>query len=343
MSEPGFTLGEIAGRIGGRVVGDESARITGVAPLRQAGAGDISFLASDKRRYLDDLAAGRATAVVLADPALAPGRHCVVVDDPVAAFDQILAMFPTPRDVPAGVSPAAHVDPSAKLAEGVCVGPGAVIQSGCQVGAGTVIWSSVFVGRDCRIGGDCVLHPGVVLREQTELGDRVVIHSNSTLGADGFGYRQAGGRHVKVPQVGRVVVGDDVEIGANVCIDRAKCGATTVGSGTKIDNLCQIAHNVQIGEHCLIMSHTGIAGATELGRYVVLAGNVGVRDNIRLGDQAVVAACACVSSDIEPGQVWGGIPAHDQRQAAREYVAIRKLPEMLKQVQQMARKLGIGD
>jgi len=340
QSPTSTTLGAIAQQVGGRVVGDPATPIAGVAPLHQAGPTDISFLASAKADLRAELAASRAAAVVLADPADAQGRAALVVADPVETFDRILAMFPTPQSPPpAGVDASAHVDPSARLGDGVAVGCGAVIQAGCAVGDRSVLWPNVFVGRDCRIGAGCVLHPGVVLREQTELGDRVIIHPNAVLGADGYGYRQVGGRHVKVPQVGRVVIGDDVEIGANVTIDRAKCGATTVGRGSKIDNLCQIAHNVQIGEDCLVMALCGIAGSVRLEHHAVLAGHVGLRDNIRIGAGAIVTAFSGVGRDLEPGAVVSGVPARDHRTEMRAKGLYYKLPELFKQVERLAKRL----
>lgn len=338
----GYRLSQIAQRINGHVAGDANVDITGVAPLKQARAGDISFLASGKPEFLADLENSRASAVVVKDPAAAPGRDCIVVDDVVLAFDNVLAMFPTPLTPPTGVHPSAVIDPTARLGEGVCVGAGVVVQKDAVVGPRTVLWPNVFVGAACAIGADCVLYPGVVLREQTELGDRVTIHPNSTLGADGFGYRSdpKTGIHHKVPQVGRVVVGNDVEIGANSCIDRAKFGATRIGDGSKIDNLCQIAHNVQIGPGCLIAALAGIAGSTELEHHVVLAGHVGLRDNIKLGAGTIVTACSCVSQSCPAGSVLSGRIAKDHRTNMREMVLTARLPELFKRVDELIARLG---
>ena len=342
MASSGYSLGEIAEHVGGRVepAGSAAVRIFGVAPLRTAGAGQISFLASNKPQILADLAASKASAIVAKSAAAAAGFNVIVVPDPVEAFDRVLGLFPTAQCPPRpGVDPAAHVDATAQLGEGVAIGPGAVVQANCRIGPRTVLWPNVFVGIDSRIGADCVLHPGVVLREQTVLGDRVVLHANVVIGADGFGYRTDAktGVHHKVPQVGRVVIEDDVEVGANSTIDRAKFGATRIGRGAKIDNLCQIAHNVQVGEGCLIAALTGVAGSAELDHHVVLAGHVGIRDNVHLGAGSVVTACSCVSQDVLPGGVLSGVPARDHRTQMRQLALIHRLGELFQRVDELTK------
>lgn len=337
-----WTLQQIADRVGGAtIVGSPAVRIAGVAPLRVAGAGQISFFTAAPK-LAEDLKACKASALVVKDAALAGKFNLLVVPDPVLAFDQVLGLFPTVQCPPRlGVDPSAHVDPAAELAEGVAVGPGAVIQTGSRVGARTVIWPNVFIGADCRVGADCVLHPGVVLREQTELGDRVIIHPNAVLGADGFGYRtdRKTGIHHKVPQVGRVIVEDDVEIGANAAIDRAKFGATRIGRGSKIDNLCQIAHNVQIGPGCLIAAMTGLAGSAELDHHVVLAGHVGIRDNVHLAAGTVVTAMSGCSHDTEPGEAMSGHYGQPHREYLRQMALTRRLPELFRRVDELADRL----
>lgn len=341
MNGPTYTLADIAEKVGGRVVGDPATQITGVAPLRQARPGDISFLASSKQQFRDDLAAGSPGAILLGDESLARGIPAIVVDKPRETFDEILALFPTRTSPPEGIHSAAQIDPSAELAPDVVVGPGAVIQSGVRIGPRTVIWPNVFVGCDSRIGEDCTLHPGVVIREQTQIGDRVIIHPNAVLGADGFGYRQVGGKHVKVPQVGRVIVGNDVEIGACAAIDRAKCGATTIGNGVKIDNHCQIAHNVQIGDHALLMAQCGIAGSAIIEHHAMLAGKVGVADNLKVGAGTIVTAAANILGDASgERQVLGGWFAQDHRDNLRQLVNLRRLGELIEKVDKLAERLG---
>ncbi|MDD4888638.1 MAG: UDP-3-O-(3-hydroxymyristoyl)glucosamine N-acyltransferase [Phycisphaerae bacterium] len=344
MASAGFTLQQIAERLGSQatVVGQGGALITGVAPLHSAQAGQISFLATTKSRVLADLASTKASAIVVKDASSAPGFNLIVVPDPVEAFDLILGLFPTPQcPPPAGVDPAARIDPGAELGEGVAVGPGVVVQAGARIGPRTVLWANVFVGADCRIGADCTLHPGVVLREQTELGDRVIIHPNAVLGADGFGYRtdRKTGVHHKVPQVGRVIVGNDVEIGANTTIDRAKFGSTRIGNGAKIDNLCMIAHNVQVGDGCLIAALTGLAGSVELDHHVVLAGHVGIRDNVHLAAGTIVTAMSGCSHDTKPGDVQSGHYGQDHRVYLRQMALTKQLPELFQRVKELADRL----
>jgi UDP-3-O-[3-hydroxymyristoyl] glucosamine N-acyltransferase len=344
MGNASYTLEQVVERIGkpARLLGDARVAITGVSPLRSAEPGHISFLVSNKPRYLADLRTCKASAVVVDDESVTGEFSRVVVPDPAEAFDRVLALFPTPQaPPPAGVHPAAFVDPSAELADGVAVGPGCVVQAGAKIGPRTVLWPNVFVGVDCTIGADCVLHPGVVLREQTQLGDRVILHANAVIGADGFGYRtdRKTGIHHKVPQVGRVIIGNDVEVGACTTIDRAKFGATRVGDGAKIDNLCHIAHNVQIGPGCLLAAFAGVAGSTELGHHVVLAGHAGVVDNVRIGDGSVITAMSAARSDTAPGAVLSGQYACEHRQYLRQTALIRRLPELFEQVAALTRKL----
>jgi UDP-3-O-[3-hydroxymyristoyl] glucosamine N-acyltransferase len=210
----------------------------------------------------------------------------------------------------------------------VAIGPGAIVSDGAHIGDGCILHAHVFIGADVSLGAECEIWPNVVIRERVQVGNRVVIHPNTTIGADGFGYQFSGGHHRKIPQIGTVVIEDDVEIGANCAIDRAKFGATRIGAGTKIDNLVQIAHNVQIGPHCLIVAQCGIAGSARLGRGVVLGGQVGVRDHITLHDGVQSAACACISKDIPAGTTVIGAPAVPQDQFIRERAKVRRLPQM---------------
>lgn len=343
-----YTLAQVAERIGppARVIGDGGVVITGVSPLRAAQPGHISFLVANKPRYLADLKTCKASAIVVSDESAADGFNRIVVPDAAEAFDRVLALFPTPQaPPPAGIHPAAHVDPSAQLAEGVAVGPGCVVQAGVKIGPRTVLWPNVFVGVQCEIGADCVLHPGVVLREQTQLGDRVIVHANAVLGADGFGYRtdRKTGIHHKVPQVGRVIIGNDVEIGACTTIDRAKFGATRVGDGTKIDNLCMVAHNVQIGPGCLMAAFAGIAGSTELGHHVVMAGHTGIIDNVTVGDGTIITAWSALMHGVGPGQVMSGPYAQNHRDHLRQLALIKRLPELFEQVEALTRKLEAAE
>ncbi len=330
-----LTLAEVAALVGGELRGAAAQRVTHVAPLHEAGPDALSWLGHD--RYIPQFEQSRAGAVLVRTGSLAAGaaRNLVIVADPDLALCALLPRFaPPPPLVPPGVHPTAVVAADAEIA-GACVAAGVYVGSGARVGEGTQLHPGVYVGDRARIGRNCVLWPGVVIREDVSLGDRVVIHANATIGADGFGYLQRGGRHVHVPQVGTVVVEDDVEIGAGACIDRARSGATRIGRGTKIDNLVQIAHNVTIGEHCMIVAQVGIGGSTTLGRYVVLAGQSGVIDHLDVGDGAQVAAQSGVLRNLDAGKKYMGFPAIESRTFLRQQVHLGELPEMLERLRKL--------
>jgi UDP-3-O-[3-hydroxymyristoyl] glucosamine N-acyltransferase len=217
-----------------------------------------------------------------------------------------------------------------------------VVGEGAQLGAGVVLHSGVVVGDNCKLGPNTILFPNVTIYPRTEIGQRVRIHAGTVIGADGYGYVLDQGAHRKVPQVGNVIVGDDVEIGANVAIDRGALGPTVIGKGTKIDNLVQIAHNVQIGEHCIVIAQVGVAGSTKLGNYVILAGQAGVGGHLKIGDKVTVGAQAGVMNDIPDGQMWLGSPAQPDKQTKRQMIAIQHLPELLRRVTRLEKKLGLN-
>ncbi len=333
-----ITAGELARLVGGELCGDDARVIRGVATLEDAGPDDLSWVG--EARHLTRLA-GSAAGVVLVPVggAVSTERTVIRVADPNLALCTALAALAPPQPtVPPGVDPRSCVADSA-VVEGACVGPYVFVGPGAVVGAGTQLHPGVYVGAHSRIGRDCVLWPNVVLREYTTLGDRVVLHANVTIGADGFGYLQRNGRHVKIPQIGRVVIEDDVEIGANSCVDRARSGVTRVGRGTKIDNLVQIGHNVRIGEHCIIVAQCGISGSTTLGDHVVLAGQVGLIDHLKIGNRVVVAAKSGVARDIPDGQVWRGIPAVENSEYGRQAVGVRRLPEIMQQLRALTKRV----
>jgi UDP-3-O-[3-hydroxymyristoyl] glucosamine N-acyltransferase len=335
------TLADIAALIGSTPPADGARPVTGVATLTEARSDELSFITSDA--YADELAATRAAGVImqkklrLAPPA---DKTVLVVEDADLAVAKVLELFapPVPRP-PAGVDAAARVAPSAKLAADVAVGHGAFVGERSRIGARTVLHPGVYVGDDVVIGEDCVLYPNVVVRERITLGSRVFIHAGSVLGTDGFGYRWDGARHAKVPQIGTVVVEDDVEIGSCVCIDRAKFAETRIGRGTKIDNLVQIAHNVRVGPHCIVVAHVGIAGSAKLGAGVVLGGQVAVRDHVTVGDGAMVAATSAIAEDVAPKSFMSGTPALPHRQSLREQAAMRRLPDLVVQVRKLQEEL----
>jgi UDP-3-O-[3-hydroxymyristoyl] glucosamine N-acyltransferase len=331
------TLSDIATLLGCPPPPEGARNITGIATLADAKPDEISFVTSEA--FAEAFAATRAAGVImhkklrLAPPA---DKAVLVVDDADLAVAKVLELFapPVPKP-PAGVDRAARVAASASVAPDAAVGPHVFVGERARVGARTVLHPGVYLGDDVAVGDDCVLYPNVVVRERITLGSRVIIHAGSVLGSDGFGYRWDGSKHAKVPQIGTVVVEDDVEIGSCVCIDRAKFANTRIGRGTKIDNLVQIAHNVQVGPHCIIVANVGIAGSAKLGAGVVLGGQVAVRDHVTVGDGAMVAATSAIAEDVPPKSFMSGTPALPHRQSLREQAALRRLPDLVVQVRKL--------
>jgi UDP-3-O-[3-hydroxymyristoyl] glucosamine N-acyltransferase len=331
------SLGELAGLVGGDLEGDPSLEIRGFASLESAGPGDLSFVAA--ARHLD-AARQSAAAALIAPPGLdLAGRAAIRVAQPYAAMAVVLRVFfPEPAVTP-GVHPMAYVAEGARVAEGATVSAFAVVGARSVVECGAVLHPHVFVGPDCRVGEGSVLHPHVVLRERVVVGRRVIVHPGSVLGADGFGYVFDGQSHRKIPQVGQVVVEDDVEIGANVAVDRATLGETVIGRGTKIDNLVQIGHNTVIGSNTVIVAQAGIAGSCRIGRSVVLGGQVGIADHVTVGDGAQIGSQAGVHRDVPAGAGMIGTPAMAGDTGLRALAAIGRLPELLRDVRALGRRM----
>ena len=331
------TLGELARIAGGELEGDGSAVIRGVAAIKEAGPGEITFLANPK--YLKELKGTNASAVIAAPGIDVGGRPAIRAGNPYFAFTKVLKAFHPAKEHPGRVMDGAHVRPEAKLAAGVTVYPGAYVEAGASVGENTVLYPGAFVGEGSSLGRDCTIYPNVVIREGVRVGDRVIIHGGSVLGADGFGYATEGGKHYKIPQVGGVVIEDDVELGANVTVDRGALGDTVVRRGSKIDNLVQIAHNVVVGEDSIIVAQAGVSGSTQLGHHVVLAGQVGIVGHIKIGDGVIVGAKSGVSNNLEAGQMYSGIPALPHRDWLKVQAVLPKLPEMRKLLNELAKKV----
>jgi UDP-3-O-[3-hydroxymyristoyl] glucosamine N-acyltransferase len=334
-----MTVDQIAELIGCAAPPQGGRRIiTGVAALECAASCDLAYLSSD--RYLKDFQSTQAGAVIVQQRVKLPpderNTAVLVVDDAELALAKVLTALapPIPRP-PIGIDPTARIASTVMMGEDVAIGPQVVLGERAHIGSGTILHAGVFIGDDAKVGDHCELFPGVVVRERIILGHRVIIHSGSVLGSDGFGYRWDGSGHVKIPQIGTVIIGDDVEIGSCVCIDRAKFGATKIGGGSKIDNLVQIAHNVEVGEHCIIVGQAGIAGSAKLGRGVVLGGQVAVRDHIVIGDGAMVAATSGIAEDVPAKSIVSGTPALPHRQSLREQAALRDLPDLRNRVKQL--------
>ncbi|WP_429884917.1 UDP-3-O-(3-hydroxymyristoyl)glucosamine N-acyltransferase [Geoalkalibacter halelectricus] len=331
-------LKELAAWVGAQLVGDENIEIARVAPIEEAGPGDLTFLANP--RYAAKLNDCRAAAVIVA-PGVESERHSLLIcSNPYLAFARILARLCPPASVERRVMDGAWVDPSAQLGEEVAIHPGCHVGPNVRIGRGTILYPGVVLYEGAQIGEDCVLHAHVVVREACRIGNRVIIQPGAVIGSDGFGYAPDGRRYVKIPQVGTVEVGDDVEIGAATCIDRAALTVTRIGRGTKIDNLVQIAHNVEIGEDTIIVSQVGISGSTRIGDHCTFGGQAGVAGHIRIGDDVIIAARGGVASNVPPGQVMSGTPVMPHKDWLKASMTFPKLPEMRRDVQALKKRLA---
>jgi len=315
-------LGELAELLDGELLGDGSVEVRAVAPPEAAGPGTIAVCATPNALRV---ARERGVTAVVVKEGSAEGLPAIRVSNPRLALALLIEALGPQRWHPTGIHPTAVVAPGAELGEGVGIGPLAVVEEGARIGPGSVLHAHAYVGPHAVVGSECILYPHAVVGERCVLGDRVILHSGAVLGADGFGFVRLPSGHRKIPHVGIVVVEDDVEIGACTTVDRATLGETRVGAGTKIDNLVQIAHNVRIGQRCLIAAQTGIAGSAVVEDDVVIAGQVGVSDHVRIGRGAVVLALSGVTKDVPPGQVVSGFPARPHREALREAAVLREL------------------
>jgi len=336
-----FTLKELAALSDGELRGGDSTQeITGAASLSEAVPGEVTFYADP--RYLERLRKTRASAIFVPSDFSEPTAAAQIrVSNPSKAFEKVvLKLAPKPIEFAAGVHPTAVVDPSAKLGRGVSIQPHAVVEPNVIIGDKTVIGAGSYVGHESVIGDSCVIYPNVTIRERTRIGARVVIHSGAIIGADGFGFESVDGRYQKIPQIGIVQIDDDVEIGANTTIDRARFGRTWMQEGVKIDNLVQIAHNVIIGKNSIIAAQTGISGSTRVGENVKMAGQVGVIGHLTIQDNTIVAAQSGISKDL-PGGAWFGSPAVPLPEAKRQIALIHRLGSLLDRIRAIEKKLGL--
>lgn len=336
-----FTLEQVARAVGGTVSGDSSVKLAGVQPLDRACPEDLSWVSDARHARL--VAQTRAGALIVASESQAHGRPAVVVNHPALALAVWLeARRPAVRPRP-GVSRGAHIHPTARLGRGVHVAAGATVGARARIGDRTVLWPGVFVGEDAWIGEDCNVHPNAVVLERCRVGSRCVLHPGAVIGSDGFGFVWDGTANRKVPQLGIVRIEDDVEIGSNATIDRATLGETVIGHGTKIDNLVQIGHNVQIGEHSILCGQAGVGGSARLGRRVTLAGQVGVSDHAEIGDGAVATGQAgiLIGSDVGPGSVVSGMPAAPHREFLKRSAWIARLPQLARRLERLERRVGL--
>lgn len=327
------TLEQLAARLKGRVIGDAKTLIRGVSSLDRAQPGEIAFVEGAKQ--LAFATQSKASALIVAAEATVAdlrGKPGIVVENPRLAFAVALDIFyPQPVHTP-GIHPTAVLGKNVQLGEGVSIRPHAEIGDEVMIGAGTLIEAGVHVGPGTTIGEQCFIAPNVVIYRHTRIGDRVRIHGGSVIGADGFGYVLHQGQYVKIPQVGNVIIEDDVELGANVCVDRATIGSTVIGRGTKVDNGVQIAHNDRIGKHVILTGHVGLSGSVTIGDYAMLGGKAGVVDHITIGAQAKVGAASVVIRDVAPGQSVWGYPARDMHETKKQMAALARLPEFMRKL-----------
>ena len=339
-----LTLNDLAALVGGELLSGGGDRVlTGVSSLEEAGPEEVSFLGNEK--YRQQFAATGAGAVIVppeVEASMAPaGVVLVRVENPSTAFTKVIGHFAREdREFQPGIDAGAHVSPEAAVdpaAVRVCTG--AVVEEGATIGRGTEIRPGAVIGRGVTIGEDCLIHPNVTIREHCELGDRVVVQPGAVIGSDGYGYDLVEGRHEKIPQVGIVVLEDDVEIGANTTIDRARFGKTVIGEGTKVDNLVQFAHNVVTGKHCLLVAMSGLAGSSKLGNYVTVAAQAGITGHVEVGDQVIVGAQAGVGKSISKPGVYMGKPARPMREEMKSLAVFARLPKMLGEIKQLRKKV----
>lgn len=331
-------LKEIAGLIGGTVVGNEMTEITGVRGIEDAGEGHITYL-SKPGKYVDLLSRSKAAAIIV-EKEIVTDKAQIITRHAALGFARVLARFcPDSRPEPRIDSKAA-VGKNVRLGKDVTVSAFVSLGDDVTIGDDTVIYPGVFVGDGCRIGSHCTIYPNVVLYRGTVVGNHVILHAGAVIGGDGFGYvPDEKGHHFKIKQVGSVAIGDHVEVGANTCIDRATFGVTWVKEGTKIDNLVQIAHNCTIGEHSIVVSQAGIAGSCVLGQNVVIGGQVGIADHVTIGDKVSLASQSGVFRDIEGNNVLGGSPAVPQKEYVRQVALVQRLPELLDRIKELEKRI----
>lgn len=319
-------------------MGDGNIRILGICGIKEARPGDLTFVANSK--YLHLLESTKASAVITSRDVKVASKPIIRTENPSLAFAKLVSHFvPAMEQHPKRVSPKAIIGRRVRLGKDVAIQPFVVIEDGVQIGDRTVIYAGSYLGRQTKIGNDCLIYPHVSIREQVEICNRVIIHSGTVIGSDGFGFATVKGVHHKIPQIGTVVVEDDVEIGANVTIDRARFGKTVIGRGTKIDNLVQIAHNVVVGSNTIVVAQSGISGSTVLGSNVVVAGQAGIVGHITIGDNVMIGAQAGVSKSVPANtSVWGS-PAKPLARSKRVNAAMQRLPEMHRELEQLRQRI----
>ena len=331
------TLGEIAKLIGGEVVGDAKAKITGLTGIEKAGPGNLVF--ARNIRYLREVEKTLAAAVIVPVEISKSSKPIIKVKNPDYAFSKLLEMEAPGHKVQKGIHPTAVIGKNVKLGKELSIGAHAVISDESEIGDGSIISPLVYIGEKVKIGTNVLIYANVSVREEAIIGNNVIVHNGAVIGSDGFGFAKENGRYYKVPQIGRVIIEDDVEIGANVTIDRATIGVTTIKRGTKIDNLVQIAHNVTIGEDCAIVAQVGISGSVEVGNNVAMGGQVGVAGHLKIGENSRVLGKSGVTKDIPPNSTVSGFPAQPHMEELKIKATLQRLPILAKIVQGLEEKI----
>jgi len=325
-------LYEISELIGGTVAGDGSIKISGLANITMARTGDLIFAVPP---HLDEAKTCAASAVLIPLDTEDFPKPAIKVQDPRAAFATLLELFTPKLEIPVGISPKAHIGKNVKISDSATIMPFAVVDDGAEIKSGAIIYPHVYIGQHATIGEDTVIYSSATIREFCKVGKRCVIHSSAVIGSDGFGFTTADGVHTKVPQIGNVIIEDDVEIGAHVGIDRAAMGSTIIGHGTKIDNLVHIGHNCKIGANCLIVAQTGISGSTTVGDNVTFGGQVGTVGHITIGGNSVYAARSGISKNMPEGFFGAGFPIQSHSDWLRQQAALRRVPELLERIHRL--------
>ncbi len=333
-----WTLKEIAELVDGKIIGDENIIITGIAGIKEAREGDITFVANSRYKSLMDKT--KASAIIVSHGVVNNHRPLIWTKDPYLAFTKVMRLL-NGNEVspPKGIHPTAVIGKNVDFGKDISIQAYVIIDDEAKIGDRVILHPHVYIGRQTKIGEETIIYPNVTVRERISIGKRAVIHSGTVIGSDGFGFASVKGKHHKVPQVGTVIVEDDVEIGANVTIDRATIGKTVIGKGTKIDNLVQIAHNVEIGEDSIIVAQVGISGSATLGRGVTMAGQSGATGHIVIGDNTKVAAKAGVTKSIPPNSIVSGFPAKPHDKEKRIKACLQKLPELLKRLYKLEKRI----